>query len=279
VFGVWQVKKRPKAVGVAKRSYFQRVFASCPECWNCGAARFVAAGSNVRFVPGVAIVECAAWGAKVVTDLLRREIGMTRFALIVLVAGLAWSGGTDRGAAQGITQGTIQGAAQDGNREGAAPAQGPETVAPAEAGRYSFHRRGEDFIRLDSQTGQLSQCGWSAVGWSCTMAPDERTAFESEIGRLQRENAALKGALLSRGLDLPAGILADTAKPQSRPQPGAEAPRPPADVPDPSRDNNVTGPKPPGEADLDRAVAYIKSVWRRLVEMMVDQQRDIQLNG
>jgi hypothetical protein len=211
---------------------------------------------------------------------------MTRLALIVLVAGLAWFGGIDQGAAQGTSRGT----AEDGNREGAAPdpqampdravpAQGPETAAPADSGRYSFHRRGEDFIRLDSQTGQLSQCGWSVVGWSCTTAPDDRTAFESEIGRLQRENAALKGALLSRGLDLPAGILADTAKPQSRPQPGAEAPRPPADVPDPSRDNNVTGPKPPGEADLDRAVAYIKSVWRRLVEMMIDLQRDIQRKG
>jgi hypothetical protein len=155
----------------------------------------------------------------------------------------------------------------------ATPAQVPETAASAEAGRYSFYRRGEDFIRLDSQTGQLSRCGWSATGWSCATAPDERGALESEIGRLQRENTALKRSLLSRGLDLPPGVLADTA---TTPQSSAEAPRPPADVPDPSRDNNVTGPKPPSEADLDRAVAYIKNVWRRLVETMIDLQRDIQ---
>jgi hypothetical protein len=204
---------------------------------------------------------------------------MSRFALIVLVV-LAWAGGTG----QGTAQETAQGMAQDGNRGGdtsnrATPAQGPEATAPADAGRYSFHRRGEDFIRLDSQTGQLSKCGWRATGWSCTTAPDERAALESEIGRLQRENTALKRSLLSRGLDLPAGVLVDTTKPQSQPQSRAEAPRPPADVPDPSRDNSVTGPKPPSEADLDRAVAYIKNVWRRLVEMMIDLQRDIQRKG
>ena len=35
-------------------------------------------------------------------------------------------------------------------------------------------------------------------------------------------------------------------------------------------------PKAPTEAELDRAIAFMKKVWRRLVEMMVDLQRDIQ---
>ena len=47
---------------------------------------------------------------------------------------------------------------------------------------------------------------------------------------------------------------------------------PPANAPDTS----AQAPKAPSEAELDRAIAFMKNVWRRLVEMMVDLQRDIQ---
>ena len=53
------------------------------------------------------------------------------------------------------------------------------------------------------------------------------------------------------------------------------APVPPADVPDPSSKPSKE-PKLPSEADLDRAITFVKNVWRRLVEMMVDLQRDMQ---
>jgi len=212
---------------------------------------------------------------------------MTRLALIALSASLAWAVGSGQGAGQQWAQrddGVERAPAQTQPRAmppGPVPAQAPDATPPAETGRYSFHRRGEDFVRLDAQTGQLSQCGWSAIGWSCKTAPDERSALESEIGRLQRENATLKRSLLSRGLELPAGVLPDTTR-QSQSgqvQPKSDTLRPPADVPDASRDDSIAGPKAPGEADLDRAVAYIKKVWRRLVEMMIDLQRDIQRKG
>ena len=32
----------------------------------------------------------------------------------------------------------------------------------------------------------------------------------------------------------------------------------------------------PSDAELDRALAFMKNVWRRLVDMMVDLQRDMQ---
>ena len=88
------------------------------------------------------------------------------------------------------------------------------------------------------------------------MVPDERAALESEIGRLQRDNAELKKSLLSRGLELPSGIVAEA----------------PAAAPDPS----AKEPKMPSDAELDRAFSFMKNVWRRLVDMMVDLQRDIQ---
>ena len=178
---------------------------------------------------------------------------MTRLVFAVLMAGLVWLCGPDRAQAQ--DQATPQATSPAGSEDN---------------GRYSFHRMGEGFVRLDSRTGQLAQCGWGANGWSCKLVPDERAALESELARLQRQNAELKKSLLSRGLDLPAGVAADA--------PAASRPVPPADIPDTSRDN-AQGPKAPSEADLDRAIAFMKNVWRRLVEMMVDLQRDIQRKG
>jgi hypothetical protein len=138
-----------------------------------------------------------------------------------------------------------------------------------DSARYSFHRIGEGFVRLDSRTGQVSQCGWSASGWSCKVVPDERAALDSAIARLQFENAALKRSILSKGLELPADVTAVPPTPQAR---APDKPTPPASVPD-------TSPRPPqvpSEADLDRAITYIKNVWRKLVDMMIDLQRDIQ---
>jgi len=168
------------------------------------------------------------------------EAKMARVVLFVLMAGLAWLGGSSHILAQG---------------QRTAPAPSAE-----DSGHYSFHRMGDGFIRLNSRTGHLAQCGWDAAGWFCKTVPDERVAFEGEIARLQRQNAELKKSLLSRGLDLPAGVTADA--------PASKAPD--------TVENNAQGPKAPVEADLDRAFAYMKNVWRRLVEMMIDLQRDIQ---
>lgn len=178
------------------------------------------------------------------------ETTMTRLAPIgaALLVMLACLAGPDRAAAQATDQ------AQ------AAPPAG------AEDGRYSFHRMGGGFVRLDSRTGQLAQCGWGSPGWSCKAVPDERAALEGEIGRLQRENAELKKSLLSRGVELPSGVVAEAAVPP---------PVPPASVPDPSP-KEPREPKPLSDAELDRAISFMKNVWRRLVDMMADLQRDIQ---
>jgi hypothetical protein len=153
--------------------------------------------------------------------------------------------------------------AQDTATPPAAAQTAPGQTAPGNDGRYSFHRSGDGFIRLDSRTGQVAQCGWSSTGWACKLVPDERVALESEIGRLERDNAELKKSLLSHNIELPNGMVA-----QVQPQ----APVPPADVPDPS----AKAPQVPTDAELDRAFAFMKNVWRRLVDMMADLQRDIQ---
>jgi hypothetical protein len=144
----------------------------------------------------------------------------------------------------------------------------PKETEPPPApddGRYTFHRQGDGFVRLDSRTGQVSQCGWSANIWSCKLLPDERAALESEIARLQRDNAVLKNALLAGGLQLPGGVAAEAS-----PAP----PIPPNAVPDASPKEPKS--PPPVEAELDRALSFMKTIWRRLIDMMVDLQRDMQ---
>ena len=67
--------------------------------------------------------------------------------------------------------------------------------------------------------------------------------------------------MLAKGLDLPGGMTAETR------------PVPPASIPETS-ENTPRGA--PSEAELDRAIAYMKNVWKKLVDMMLDLQRDIQ---
>ena len=168
-----------------------------------------------------------------------REIKMTRLASVVVLAGFAFIGAPASVAAE----------SQD------------KPAAAEEGGRYTFHRLGDKFIRLDAQTGHVAQCGWSVPGWSCTAVPDERAALESEIARLQKENVALKRSLLAHGIDLPGEVKPEVAERKDEPRKEPEA---------------STAPKMPSEAELDRAFEFMKKVWRRLVEMMVELQRDIQ---
>ena len=76
-----------------------------------------------------------------------------------------------------------------------------QTARPdSENGRYSFYPVADGVLRLDTRTGQISQCSRSDAGWACKVVPDERSALETEIARLQGENATLKKQLLARGL-------------------------------------------------------------------------------
>ena len=68
-----------------------------------------------------------------------------------------------------------------------------ETATPdGENGRYSINPVADGVLRLDTCTGQVSQCSRSDVGWACKVVPDERSALETEIARLQGDNASLK---------------------------------------------------------------------------------------
>jgi hypothetical protein len=119
--------------------------------------------------------------------------------------------------------------------------------------RYTFNRADDGYLRLDGRTGQVSMCTRRPVGWACQAVPDERTALEAEIARLQSENVALKKEFIARNLPLPG-----TVKPEP-PTPKAEEPK----------------VQLPSDAELNKVMTFMEKVWRRLVEMVITLQKDM----
>lgn len=130
----------------------------------------------------------------------------------------------------------------------AAAQAAPET----DSGRFTFNRVEDGYLRLDTRTGLVSLCARKPVGWACHPVPDERTALEDEIARLQSDNGALKKELLARNIPLPGGIRKD--------QPAMKSP-----------DVEL---KLPSDSDVDRVLSFIERTWRRLAEKMSAIQRD-----
>jgi hypothetical protein len=123
-----------------------------------------------------------------------------------------------------------------------------------EDGRFTFHRADDGYLRLDGRTGQVSLCQRRPSGWQCQLVPDERAALEVEIARLQGDNAALKKELLRRNLPLPNGMHQDRPAPKS----------------------NVQRRQLPDDDEINRIMNVIEKVWRRMVEMILSVQRDLQ---
>jgi hypothetical protein len=129
-----------------------------------------------------------------------------------------------------------------------APAAHAQNAPDNENGRYSFSAVSDGMLRLDTRTGQVSICARKDAGWACNTVPDERSALENEIARLQRENGTLKKDMLARGLPLPSGVAANV----------------PADQ---QRELNVTVPLP-SDAEIDRMMTVFEKMWRRMVDMV-----------
>jgi len=144
-----------------------------------------------------------------------------------------------------------------------APVLAEQETPDSEHGRYAFSKVAEGFLRLDTQTGQVSVCSQRAVGFACQAAPDDRTVLENEIARLRAENAALKKEMLAHGLALPG-----TSAPESS---GAHDS---GTQNSGTHDNDVTI-RLPDNADIDRMVAYAGQLWHRFVEAIARAQKQV----
>ncbi len=140
----------------------------------------------------------------------------------------------------------------------ASPALAQDATPPNVPSRYSFNRVDDGFLRLDNSSGQIAFCNAHTVGWACQAVPEDRAALEKEIARLQDEVASLKS---------------EVAALRAPPPP----PRPPADLTPPTTDRSEDATKL--REDLARARAAFENAWRRLVEMIVNFQKDMMRKG
>jgi hypothetical protein len=128
-----------------------------------------------------------------------------------------------------------------------------ETATPdRQNGRFIFNPVADGVLRLDTRSGQVSECSRSGAGWACKLGPDERSALEMEIARLQEENTRLKNERLDRGPPPAGGAGPSPAKP-SEPE-----------------------LKLPSDAELDKMISFLDKVWRRLIEIGKTVLKDVE---
>ena len=144
-----------------------------------------------------------------------------------------------------------------------------QSAPDSENGRYSMTPIPEGVLRLDTRTGTVSTCTKNGAGWACYAVPDERTALDAEIGRLQAEVERLKGQLaagptVSGKIDeaLPKSDPFKKAEPQAREPKAAEGERR-IEIPLPS------------DQDVDRVMSFLEKAWRRLIDMANRVQKDV----
>lgn len=58
--------------------------------------------------------------------------------------------------------------------------------------RYQMEKTARGYVRMDTQTGEMSICEERDSQLVCKLAADERTALQDEIGRLQDEVKAIE---------------------------------------------------------------------------------------
>lgn len=61
-----------------------------------------------------------------------------------------------------------------------------------EADRYRLEKSGDDFVRMDTQTGEMSVCRQQSGQLVCRLAADERSAFQADVDRLTGQVKALE---------------------------------------------------------------------------------------
>ena len=91
-----------------------------------------------------------------------------------------------------------------------------EAMPDNENGRFALSPIPDGVIRLDTRTGAVSTCSNGSAGWACYAVPDERAAFDAEIGRLQAENEKSKAEVERLKAELARAHRLPKARPTKR---------------------------------------------------------------
>jgi hypothetical protein len=150
-----------------------------------------------------------------------------------------------------------------------------QSMPDTENGRYALSPVADGVLRLDTRTGAVSTCTNGGAGWACYAVPDERTALDAEIGRLQADNERLKAELAAREPvvsgkieeALPKETLPKEILPKSdslkKPEPKVAEGERKIEIPLPS------------DRDMDRVFSFLERAWKRLIEMAIRVQKDV----
>ncbi|MBK3661186.1 hypothetical protein JJE66_07970 [Bradyrhizobium diazoefficiens] len=139
-----------------------------------------------------------------------------------------------------------------------------QSAPDGDNGRYSMTPIPDGVLRLDTRTGTVSTCTKNGTGWACYAVPDERSALDAEIGRLQAEVEKLKGQLAA-GPTVSGKI--DEALPKSDSLKKGE--------PKVAEGDRKLEIPLPSDQDMDRMMSFLEKAWRRLIDMANRVQKDV----
>lgn len=119
------------------------------------------------------------------------------------------------------------------------------SINAAETDRYRIEKTDKGYVRMDTQTGEMSICEERTGQLICKLATDARTAFEGEVERLQEAVTALEGRIARLEAALP-------AKPQSA---------------------------LPSEEEFEQTLGYMERFLRRFMGIAKDMEDDSETPG
>jgi hypothetical protein len=147
-----------------------------------------------------------------------------------------------------------------------------QTAPESEKGRYTMSPITDGVMRLDTRTGAVSTCSNGGAGWACYVVPDERAAYDQEIGRLQAENEKSKAEVEKLKTEL--ASRAPVAEGKSDEPPSKSDPLKKAEPKMAENPRKIEIPLP-SDRDMDRVMSFLEQAWRRLVEMANRMQKDV----
>ncbi len=173
----------------------------------------------------------------------------------------------------------------------------PDNAAAVSPSRFTLTPVDNGFLRLDSESGQVSFCSMQSGSWTCQAASEKKPALDNQISGLQDDVAALKKmkadiSALQDGLasvkslqseivrlrDDVAALKKEIVALQEPPPP-----RPPADLTPPGEKGSDVTIKLPTREEMARASALIQETindtWRRFVDMINSVQKDMMRKG
>ena len=119
--------------------------------------------------------------------------------------------------------------------------------------RFTLEREGDRFIRLDQQTGEISNCTFKQAELVCRLAIDERKALAEELDRLSSRIDELEKQMAQGNETTDENAL--TAKPE---------------LPNvPKTDEQL-------DSEFERVMDYTTKAMRRFFTMMKELRKDLE---